>query len=103
MVRTYNRSVAPQILPRMEQEDAKETKNRLRCLRFLLFNLFVFSSVVLLCGTLTAASPAPASAQIALDGHVFSLPEGFTIERAAGPPLVDRPIVADLDERGRLY
>jgi putative membrane-bound dehydrogenase-like protein len=38
-----------------------------------------------------------------LDGHAFTLPDGFTIERVAGPPLVDRPIVADFDERGRLY
>ena len=30
-------------------------------------------------------------------------PDGFTIERIAGPPLVDRPIVADFDEQGRLY
>ncbi len=31
------------------------------------------------------------------------VPEGFAVERVAGPPLVDRPIVADFDERGRLY
>ena len=31
------------------------------------------------------------------------LPDGFTIELAAGPPLVDRPITAAFDERGRLY
>ena len=29
--------------------------------------------------------------------------EGFTIEGAAKPPLVDRPIVADLDDEGRLF
>ncbi len=40
---------------------------------------------------------------IALNGHVFTLPAGFEIELAAGPPLVDRPIVADFDEQGRLY
>lgn len=33
----------------------------------------------------------------------FTLPDGFTIELVAGPPLVDRPIVADFDEQGRLY
>ena len=33
----------------------------------------------------------------------FTLPPGFTIERVAGPPLVDRPIVADFDDEGRLY
>jgi putative membrane-bound dehydrogenase-like protein len=49
-----------------------------------------------------AADPAPAN-QAKLDGHTFTLPRGFTIERVAGPPLVNRPIVADIDERGRLY
>ena len=33
----------------------------------------------------------------------FTLPDGFTIELAAGPPLVERPITADFDEQGRLY
>lgn len=31
------------------------------------------------------------------------VPEGFAIERVAGPPLVDRPITAAFDEQGRLY
>ena len=31
------------------------------------------------------------------------MPAGFEVVRVAGPPLVDRPIVADFDERGRLY
>src|SRR4051812_18908244 len=39
----------------------------------------------------------------ALDGHSFTVPAGFTIERAAGQPLVNWPIVADFDEQGRLY
>ena len=33
----------------------------------------------------------------------ISVPPGFEVERVAGPPLVDRPIVADFDEEGRLY
>ncbi len=33
----------------------------------------------------------------------FTVPAGFEVVRVAGPPLVDRPIVADFDERGRLY
>src|SRR5436305_225594 len=40
---------------------------------------------------------------VTLDGHNFTLPAGFTIERAAGQPLVNWPIVADFDEQGRLY
>ena len=49
-----------------------------------------------------AASPASA-AEIKLGKHTFTLPDGFEIEEIAGPPLVDRPIVADFDELGRLY
>src|SRR5258708_5492111 len=41
--------------------------------------------------------------EITLDGHKFTLPDGFEIERVAGPPLVDRPITCDFDEQGRLY
>jgi putative membrane-bound dehydrogenase-like protein len=40
---------------------------------------------------------------VRLNGHTFTLPEGFEIEQVAGPPLVNRPIVADFDEDGRLY
>jgi putative membrane-bound dehydrogenase-like protein len=43
------------------------------------------------------------AAEVELNGHVFTLPDGFEITVAAGPPLVDRPITADFDERGRLY
>lgn len=54
-----------------------------------------------------AATPAtkaePKRIEVPLNGHVFSLPEGFTIELVAGPPLVDRPITASFDEEGRLY
>lgn len=35
--------------------------------------------------------------------HTFTLPEGFEIELVAGPPLVERPMMADFDEQGRLY
>jgi putative membrane-bound dehydrogenase-like protein len=33
----------------------------------------------------------------------LKVPEGFTIELAASPPLVERPIVATFDDEGRLY
>ena len=35
--------------------------------------------------------------------QILTVPAGFEVERVAGPPLVDRPIVADFDEEGRLY
>src|SRR5918996_1495522 len=53
------------------------------------------------------------AAAAAIAGHVRQtnvpadalprVPPGFIVERVAGPPLVDRPIVADFDEEGRLY
>ena len=33
----------------------------------------------------------------------MTVPPGFQVELVAGPPLVNRPIVADFDEQGRLY
>jgi len=36
-------------------------------------------------------------------GRELLVPEGFTIELIAGPPLVDRPITAAFDDQGRLY
>jgi len=47
--------------------------------------------------------PTPKTYQVELNGHTFTLPSDFEIELAAGPTLVDRPIVADFDEEGRLY
>ena len=43
------------------------------------------------------------AAEVRIDGRTFRIPDGFTIERIAGPPLVDRPITAALDDSGRLY
>jgi putative membrane-bound dehydrogenase-like protein len=41
--------------------------------------------------------------EVRIDGRTFRIPDGFTIERIAGPPLVDRPITAAFDDSGRLY
>jgi putative membrane-bound dehydrogenase-like protein len=49
------------------------------------------------------ASTSGLAAEIALYGHVFTLPDGFTIELVAGPPLVNRPITGAFDEEGRFY
>lgn len=43
------------------------------------------------------------AAEVPLNGHVFTLPDGFTIELVADSKLVPHPISADFDERGRLY
>ena len=45
----------------------------------------------------------PARKEVSLGKHKFTLPEGFTIELVAGPPLTDRPITGAFDEQGRLY
>jgi len=45
----------------------------------------------------------PARKEVSLGKHTFTLPEGFTIELAAGPPLTERPITGAFDELGRLY
>jgi putative membrane-bound dehydrogenase-like protein len=51
-----------------------------------------------------AAGPQAVKTHTAeLNGHTFTLPADFDIELIAGPPLADRPIVADFDEEGRLY
>jgi putative membrane-bound dehydrogenase-like protein len=44
----------------------------------------------------TRAQPGGATAGM-------TVPPGFEVEQVAGPPLVNRPIVADFDEQGRLY
>src|SRR5689334_14758984 len=36
-------------------------------------------------------------------GPPLQVPEGFVVERVAGPPLVERPIMACFDDQGRLY
>src|SRR5437660_3205998 len=65
-----------------------------------MLRVFLLLALIPLAGW--AQSPDLTNA-IALDGHNFTLPAGFTIERAAGQPLVNWPIVADFDEQGRLY
>lgn len=59
--------------------------------------LGVAGFAVLLAGSVGAA------AEVSLNGHQFTLPDGFEIELVAKAPLVDRPITADFDEEGRLY
>ncbi len=47
--------------------------------------------------------PTARGAETKLNGHTLTMSDGFIIEMVAGPPLVDRPIVADFDEAGRLF
>src|SRR5438046_9519836 len=66
--------------------------------------LVTFLLSLVACGVFADDKPAaPKVKTVDLNGHTFTLPLGFEIELAAGPPLVDRPITADFDEPGRLY
>jgi putative membrane-bound dehydrogenase-like protein len=67
---------------------------------------FCMSCLVLIVTSASLAASereAGKTHQVRLNGHTFTLPVGFDIELAAGPPLVDRPIAMDFDEEGRLY
>jgi putative membrane-bound dehydrogenase-like protein len=48
-------------------------------------------------------SPLAFAAQFRFSDQVFTVPEGFEVERVAAPPLVERPVSASFDEQGRLY
>lgn len=37
------------------------------------------------------------------EGPALRVPAGFVVERVAGPPLIERPMMAGFDERGRLF
>ena len=43
------------------------------------------------------------AAEIKIGLHTFTLPDGLTVELAAGPPLVDRPITMAFGDAGELY
>ncbi|HEV8605913.1 MAG TPA: PVC-type heme-binding CxxCH protein [Tepidisphaeraceae bacterium] len=53
--------------------------------------------------TVLAITSSVSAATFKVDNRTFTLPDGFSIEKIAGPPLVDRPITADFDEQGNLY
>ena len=57
-------------------------------------------ALVIVLASLAAPAAQPPDTQRA---PVLTVPRGFVVERVAGPPLVNRPIVADFDEEGRLY
>jgi putative membrane-bound dehydrogenase-like protein len=62
-------------------------------------------ALFLACCLVAAAVAQPVFAADTLPSSppMAKVPDGFTIELAAGPPLVERPIVAAFDDEGRLY
>jgi putative membrane-bound dehydrogenase-like protein len=55
-------------------------------------------AIVLSFGAVEGAQEPPGA-----DGPSIQVPEGFVVERVAGLPLVERPIMACFDDQGRLY
>ena len=54
----------------------------------------------------SAASPFASAAETAsfkFEAQTLTVPAGFTVERVAAPPMVNRPISIAFDEQGRLY
>src|SRR5271170_7453000 len=43
------------------------------------------------------------AAEFKFPAGTITVPDGFEVELVAGPPLVERPVVADFDDQGRLY
>ena len=60
-------------------------------------------SSFLLAGCLGLLPQSARAAEQSLNGHRFTLPDGFRIEQVAAAPMVLRPITAALDEEGNLY
>ena len=56
-------------------------------------------ALLLIAGTIIRLGDRP----LDTGDPAISVPPGFELEVAAGPPLVERPIVIDMDEEGRLY
>lgn len=52
---------------------------------------------------LLAVAPAASAASFKFATQTLTVPDGFTVEQVAAPPLVDRPISIAFDPEGRLY
>lgn len=56
-----------------------------------------------LLATAASLAAAPETASFDVGGQTLTVPAGFTVERVAGPPLVNRPISLAFDPAGALY
>ncbi len=64
------------------------------------YSVLAGAFLVIVAGSLAVPRAQPPAASA---GPTLSVAPGFSVERVAGPPLVNRPIVADFDDEGRLY
>ena len=62
-----------------------------------------FTSTLAAVVGLVAAQTIALGADVGTTPPSPTVPEGFSIELVAGPPLVERPVVAAFDDEGRLY
>ena len=53
--------------------------------------------------SMSAGVAALQAAEFRFDGLPLTVPDGFVVEQAAGPALVERPVTIALDDEGRLY
>ena len=88
---------------KMVHELESATLNRLNAVTVSSGQLSLCQMILLALMALTIASQSANAGEVILNGHTFTLPDGFEIEVVARSPLVDRPITADFDEQGRLY
>lgn len=65
--------------------------------------LSVFLAMGALIGSRMAVAAGPAPLSPGFEPQQLIVPEGFTVELAAGPPLVEHPTFATFDDRGRLF
>ncbi len=69
---------------------------------FLLAGAFACFTLFVISGFLFSSSGKASSIAVG-DGYTISVPAGFTIERVAEPENVQYPMMAVLDDRGRLF
>jgi putative membrane-bound dehydrogenase-like protein len=74
----------------------------MRTLSAGLLQVALLAGVRLSAAPLSAAAPQPPRDDTRA-GLPFKVPAGFVAERVAGPPVVEYPMTANFDERGRLF
>jgi len=62
-----------------------------------------FVAATLVAAVLALTPRATAPPEPPTEASAFQLPPGFVIEKVAAPPLVEHPMMACFDERGRLF
>ena len=62
----------------------------------------MFVSVIITVAAITLTRPQAQTQPAPASGPLLTVAAGFSMERADGPPLVNRPIVADFDDTDKL-